>query len=127
MHTAREKYGIASINGKIYVAGGSNTDSLECYDPISNTWSSKKPMIAVQQNVFEWSNKLYAIGYNKNLDQYDPEDDEWTTVRINSSMLRLRLLLFDNTFFEISNCRLDNWVLAMRLSRSPSCTMKFIL
>lgn len=86
MPTARYDYGIASINDKIYVAGGAHSNALECFDPILGAWTSKASMIKKRQNfaLFVWSEKLYAIGFNNDLDQYDPDDDEWITVRINS-------------------------------------------
>lgn len=96
MPTGRCDYGIASINGKIYVAGGvrmnacgkfvGGTNALECYDPILSTWINKETMSGSRNLfvLFEWSKKLYAIGYANNVDQYDPDDDKWTTVRINA-------------------------------------------
>lgn len=94
MPTARSDYGIASINGNIYVAGGVKTNVLECYDPIRNTWTRRKDMIGDRQNfaLVEWYEKLYAIGYSNNLDQYDSGNDKWTTVRINLKLVRLQLL-----------------------------------
>ncbi len=98
--TPRSSFGIAVHQNKIYVVGGNvgydvSTDSPilcslnEVYDPLTNTWESKKPMPTnrsqLSANVV--NDKIYLIGgrtggqYSTvNLNEvYDPETDSWTT------------------------------------------------
>src|ERR1043166_3795658 len=47
MPTARQYLAAASAGGTIYVLGGSNfnvLDTLEAYDPATNTWTTKASM-----------------------------------------------------------------------------------
>lgn len=90
MPTARNGFATATMDGKIYVAGGRTsqgfTNIVECYDPINDVWSTKKAMKHEREkfSLFEWFGKLYAIGWVEHLEQYDPDWDEWTVVRTNS-------------------------------------------
>lgn len=100
MPTPRERssFGIAACQNKIYVIGGSNgnkgyTDYLstnEVYDPLTDTWETKKPMPSnmnwVEANVVD--GKIYAmgvtmddyhIGYIPLNEVYDPAIDSWDT------------------------------------------------
>src|SRR5262249_27288509 len=50
MPTPRDDFSISDVNGIVYVAGGEvfnnclPINTLEAYDPIANTWSTKSPM-----------------------------------------------------------------------------------
>lgn len=88
MYTARFDYAAATMNGKIYVAGGSegnsviNLDTVECYDPIDDIWTVKHSMNHTRRNfsLVVSKGKLYAMGCVKYIEQYDPDQDEWTVV-----------------------------------------------
>jgi N-acetylneuraminic acid mutarotase len=98
--TPRSSFGIAVHQNKIYVIGGNvgfdSTTELpilcslnEVYDPLTDTWESKKPMPTnrsqLSANVV--NGKIYLIGgrtggqYSTvDLNEvYDPETDSWTT------------------------------------------------
>jgi N-acetylneuraminic acid mutarotase len=97
MPTARNAFGVAVVDGKIYAIGGYNASYLstnEMYDPITDTWSIKKsmptaraiPAIAVYQN------KIYVIGgiigesdtshsgFTGITEVYDTLTDTWETM-----------------------------------------------
>jgi N-acetylneuraminic acid mutarotase len=98
MPTPRAGFGVAVLNGKIYAMGGfdrSQTHFLtvnEEYDPATNTWTEKAPMLTPRVSfataVFE--GKIYSFG-GQILDQngnrvvinvtevYDAATDTWTT------------------------------------------------
>lgn len=85
------------INGKLYVVGGLGPAGLQtlqnttyCYDPASNTWSTKAPMPAA----LRWGargnavigNKMYVIGGQDGASQYfdtvycyDASTNSWST------------------------------------------------
>ena len=84
----REGLGVAVVNGKTYALGGSNPGPIgpyqdvvnEEYDPITNTWTYKKPIptpMAYFVSVV-YQNKIYCIG-NENgaVEVYDPSTDTW--------------------------------------------------
>lgn len=91
MFEKRSCFGVASLEGKIYVCGGRNEtflQSAEMYDPKTNQWKNLAPMNAKRCNfvllVFE--DKLYAIGgYNgesdlNSIDIYDPDTGKWKLI-----------------------------------------------
>ena len=49
MTTARSTVGVAVLNGRLYAVGGRDgaacLNSVECYDPHTNKWSIRCPMI----------------------------------------------------------------------------------
>ena len=73
-----------AVNGKIYVIG---SDKNFEYDPVSNTWTSKKsmptPRVFFQMAVHE--NKIYTLGGRQSNivlginEVYDPLTDTWST------------------------------------------------
>ncbi|OKP85840.1 kelch repeat-containing protein [Paenibacillus sp. P32E] len=87
--TARQDSGSAAVNGIIYVIGGhdgkSVTNTVEAYNPSTNTWETKAPMPTSRYRlgVVELDNKIYAIGGTdnetniKNVEVYDPTTDSW--------------------------------------------------
>jgi N-acetylneuraminic acid mutarotase len=98
--TPRSSFGIAVHENKIYVIGGNvgfdSTTGLpilcsinEVYDPLTDTWESKKPMPTnrSQLNANVVNGKIYLIGgrtggqYSTvDLNEvYDPATDSWTT------------------------------------------------
>jgi N-acetylneuraminic acid mutarotase len=88
-------FGMAVVQGKIYVARGSGEYPsgiywTYCYDPISNTWTKKSPIPYHRtiESFAELNGKLYAIGGGDpslggrievtRVDVYDPSSDSWT-------------------------------------------------
>lgn len=95
MPTPRQEIPHALINGKIYVPGGivNNsgipTNSVEVYDPSTDSWSEISPMPEAlhHHTAVELNGKLYIIGgYNAQLfssqtdkvQEYDPQTGIWT-------------------------------------------------
>jgi N-acetylneuraminic acid mutarotase len=86
MPTGRLGAGVATVNGKIYVIGGSNERSAltvnEEYDPVTDTWSAKKRMPTARSNfaIAVYENKIYCIGGGCVANEvYDPETNTWET------------------------------------------------
>ncbi|MEZ4860242.1 MAG: S8 family serine peptidase [Caldilineaceae bacterium] len=77
----------ATLNGKIYVAGGySGLDLLEIYDPGTNTWETAASMESARYAfglAAAPDGYLYAVGgttnyyATANVERYDPVADEW--------------------------------------------------
>jgi YVTN family beta-propeller protein len=85
------------INGKLYLAGGSQasigqgyTNALEVYDPATDTWTAKAPMPLAIASAASGviGGRLYVAGGNldapsyatlNTLEVYDPATDTWTT------------------------------------------------
>ena len=77
------------LNGKIYVVGGNHPtlnllDSLEIYDPATDSWSTGSPMLTPRANLTSAvaGGKFYAIGGGIGVanvfEEYDPGTDSWT-------------------------------------------------
>ncbi|MDR9852874.1 kelch repeat-containing protein [Paenibacillus sp. VCA1] len=99
MPTKRGATSAAVVNGKIYViggytgnlqsiSGGDYSAAVEEYDPITDTWTSKKPMKTPRTWVSSasYNGKIYTMGgVNASSDmlnvieEYNPETDTWTT------------------------------------------------
>ena len=79
MTQARAGLGVIAVDGKIYAIGGSKDDlenamfntyksghvgTNECYDPVSNTWSTLEPMPTPRSNfaITAYQGKIYCIG-----------------------------------------------------------------
>jgi len=55
MSEGRRFAGVTELDGRLYVVGGNNSwgqalKSMECYDPATNTWSSKVPLLNKVRN-----------------------------------------------------------------------------
>lgn len=86
--------GVAAVNGKIYVIGGTNENGYlntnEEYDPATDTWTRKRSMPTLRSGfaIAVYQNKIYVIGgggdfgfeevTGKN-EMYDPLTDTWET------------------------------------------------
>jgi N-acetylneuraminic acid mutarotase len=112
MHEAREKLGVAAVNGKIYAMGGDTLSGFwtfsqgfsgrptggvvgtnEEYDPVTNTWTFKTPMLTPRTGfaIASYKDKIYCIGgaTSHNIytgatvtslnEVYDPTTDTWET------------------------------------------------
>lgn len=94
-NTPRQFPAIASMDGKIYVCGGkvsngSSTNSVEIYDPVTDTWSFAASMIDKRSELalVSYNRKLYAIGgydestrtYLSSAEVYHPERNCWNFV-----------------------------------------------
>jgi N-acetylneuraminic acid mutarotase len=95
--TQRNHLGVAAIDGKIYVAGGrfgggfnsERTPALEVFDPATNTWSTRAPMLSPRGGVasVEANGCLFIIGGEGEYEDarglsveneaYDPRNDSW--------------------------------------------------
>jgi RNA polymerase sigma factor (sigma-70 family) len=95
MPTARFGLSTSVVNGKIYAIGGSvgrpgkfvGLDTVEEYDPTTDTWTKKKDMptarFALSTSVV--NGKIYALGglftptsSTSTVEEYDPTTDTWT-------------------------------------------------
>ncbi|MFA5265585.1 MAG: kelch repeat-containing protein, partial [Opitutaceae bacterium] len=88
--TPRGSFGIAAVDGKIYVIGGvcvvegkeHNLNTVEVYDIASGTWKSGRPMPTPRQQLCAASvaGRIYVMG-GKNaetvVEEYDPGSDTW--------------------------------------------------
>ena len=97
MPTARVFMGVGVVNENIYAVGGMNIPSssgtdfsaVEAYDPVSNTWSTKAPMLTPRHSmgVAVINGVLFAVGGFSfacncdlsTLEAYDPASNTWST------------------------------------------------
>ena len=88
MPSKRQEVSTAALNDKIFViagfdSSGMSTDTLEVYDPETDTWTSAASLpIATNHNAAAVAaGKLYAFGGgSKRAFVYDPEMDAWVDV-----------------------------------------------
>ncbi|XP_053315508.1 kelch-like protein 30 [Spea bombifrons] len=90
MINPRTNHASTTLNGEIYVIGGTLQDAVEveCYDPYTGTWSPVSPALKYVSNfaVVGCSGKLYLIGscaikYNAlTLQCYNPATDGWSVI-----------------------------------------------
>ncbi len=94
MPTARGATAAGTVNNKIYVIGGHNgtdyTNTIEEYDPITNTWTAKTTTSSMPYPRGDYAGcavngKIYAIGgWNRPnitydiVEEYDPATNTWT-------------------------------------------------
>ena len=91
MPTRRFGPGVAALDNKIYVTGGSGDDgqtmsSVDCYDPDTNTWSQMANMniARASHSLVSLDGRLYAIGGGYHVDSvevYDPDNNTWTLLQ----------------------------------------------
>jgi N-acetylneuraminic acid mutarotase len=91
MATARAQFGAAAgADGRIYAFGGINDtfngslDSLERYDPATDSWSTLAPLPIGRANhaaAAGADGRIYAIGGNdSNVEAYNPATNTWSAV-----------------------------------------------
>ncbi|XP_050340989.1 kelch-like protein 17 [Bactrocera neohumeralis] len=79
-----------TLNGKIYIMSGINGDndyikSVECYNPVSNAWTSCADMIERHTFSVAAAHKghIYVLGSNgdkKTVERYDPQRNTWSKI-----------------------------------------------
>lgn len=90
--TARSSFGIAVASDRIFVIGGTRTDTLgavdtvEAYDPVSDRWTTaaQMPTPRSQVGAAMVGGKIYAVGGNtgheRAFEAYDPVIDQWSVL-----------------------------------------------
>jgi len=92
MPTPRCDFGVAVLEGKIYVIGGVNKNgeylgTVEVYNPATNSWTSK-PSMPTKRSEFAtavYNGKIYVFGGNTSsgiigtTEVFDPQTNTWTT------------------------------------------------
>ncbi|MDY7077431.1 MAG: kelch repeat-containing protein [Chloroflexota bacterium] len=85
MTTARDHPGVVGVDGKIYVFGGSNAsgalDSVEIYDPATDTWTSGPSMPGAKStpSAVAGGGLIYVLGGNELVYCFDPSQGTWST------------------------------------------------
>jgi len=89
----RQEHSVVALRGEVYVIAGflgqSVTDSIDAYDPVSQTWRNvgEVPEAMQHVNAAVVNDKLYIAGYyygssfsqtRPNVYEYDPDTGEWT-------------------------------------------------
>jgi N-acetylneuraminic acid mutarotase len=91
MSIPREEINGVSLNGKIYVIGGSEdknkiTDKVDYYDPVSDEWHSVTPLPTPRDHIGAsvYDNKIFVVGGfdvhdtpTNELLIYDPQKNSW--------------------------------------------------
>ena len=96
--TDRDRFGIGVVNGVIYVIGGLAPagaapilNTVEAYDPVTDTWATKAPMPTARFHlaVGVVNGLIYAVGGEgyvgdrdvifNTMEAYDPVTDTWAT------------------------------------------------
>ncbi|KAG8454845.1 hypothetical protein GDO86_001168 [Hymenochirus boettgeri] len=125
MNIARNRVGVAVIDGAIYAVGGScgseHLKSVEKYDPENDTWTfvASMPTARIGAGVAACRGRLYAVGgfdgetrWNT-VDCYHPEEDRWqpmasmTTIRSGAGVIALDNYLYAVGGYDGTN-QLDN-------------------
>jgi uncharacterized protein (TIGR03437 family) len=86
--SVRQEISTAVLDGKVYViagfnSSGGNTNTVDVYDPQTNTWSSAAPLpIATNHNAAAVAaGRLYAFGGTSNRTfVYNPQTNSWSDV-----------------------------------------------
>ncbi len=91
MPTARTNHMVATVNNKIYTIGGYNPvggyfNTVEEYDPATNTWTTKAPMPTARSDAAAVvvNGKIYVFGgstgsASDKTEEYDPATNTWAT------------------------------------------------
>lgn len=93
MQVSRAGFGMASYDGKIHTIGGSTpdgvTDSVERYDPQSDTWTrlADLPTPTANMQAVVIGGKIYVAGgslasgaVSDQVERYDPVQDRWSSI-----------------------------------------------
>lgn len=126
MPTARHHLELAVLDGKLFALGGrilgngvqseemdeslTNYDRNEMYDPESNTWTVKEPMLSKRSGFASTvvNDKIYIFGgegireYLSTVEKYDPLTDVWTNEpSMPSERIGLEAVAVDNKIYAI--------------------------
>lgn len=86
----RHEAAFVEIGGKFYLLGGRRIQPVDCYDPVTNTWTeAARPPVEVHHfQPVVWENKIWLVGamtgkypHETALDHipiYDPQSDSWS-------------------------------------------------
>jgi N-acetylneuraminic acid mutarotase len=127
MPTPRSYFAAAAVGGKIYVIGGFNSisglrlDTVDEYDPATNTWISKASMPTARSALAAaaLNNKIYAIGGYDNVsrsflatvEEYDPVANSWTTkTSMPAAKSALAAVAFNNKIYVIGGANAANYL-----------------
>lgn len=92
METRRLQFGVALVNGKLYVTGGRDglmtLNNVECYEPKTDKWETLTSMLTHRHGlgVAVLSGPIYAVGghdgwsYLNTVERYDPQTLHWSFV-----------------------------------------------
>jgi N-acetylneuraminic acid mutarotase len=133
--TASYGYESATINGKIYIVGGSQTttaqqqtsasvDANQVYDPQTNNWTSAANMLtiatygaaAATQDYLAPARLYLAGGYSQNVltsktQVYNPYNNSWTTgTSLSSPRADLALAVVNDVLYAIGGFDGQNWL-----------------
>ncbi|XP_055914343.1 kelch-like protein 5 isoform X2 [Eupeodes corollae] len=95
------------VDGKLYAICAENR-GLECFDPLTNKWSSLPPKneFSAQYALGAVGGYLYAIGghyaegRSKTVERYDPKTQRWSTVSsLKVGRSRISVTAFNNKLF----------------------------
>uniref|UniRef100_A0A1A9ZCF1 BTB domain-containing protein n=1 Tax=Glossina pallidipes TaxID=7398 RepID=A0A1A9ZCF1_GLOPL len=106
MNDSHSSYGICAHNDLIYVIGGRNTSTVECYNPTRDQWHNcaKLPLIyywgnrvAVVENcIFNCGGFRDSTQHTSSVTRYDPREGRWYDVKPTSEKIsRTRLEHFE--------------------------------
>jgi kelch-like protein 10 len=113
MNKIRSNAGAATLNGKIYVAGGFDipiTKSAEVYDPEFNQWTSIAEMIFPRSSLscIAYHGYVYAIGgsgevsLRRSVEKYNPTTNQWFRIRnMSCPRFECRTVVLDDKIFVI--------------------------
>jgi N-acetylneuraminic acid mutarotase len=142
--TARYFLSSCSIDGKIYVMGGTESTSstgqsvgiMEVYDPILNSWDDTKSNMLVNRvelGACAVNGKIYVIGGASNhggvplatVEEYDPSSDTWTTKSVmQTARYGCAFGVIDNKIYVAGGTEDDNFTPSKRLEiYDPSTDM----
>jgi N-acetylneuraminic acid mutarotase len=125
MPTPRNAFGIATVKGKIYVAGGwgfTGPDQqgvlnvLEVYDVAADTWTPRASMPTARNALAAAAvnGKIYAMGgwtgteVTAKVERYDPATDTWTEVRpMNAPNVGLSAAVLDGKIYAMGGSTVE--------------------
>lgn len=144
MPTPRNAFGIATVKGKIYVAGGwgfTGPDQqgvlnvLEVYDPAMDTWTTRASMPTARNALAAAAvnGKIYAMGgwtgteNTATVERYDPATDTWTEVRpmnapnagLSAAVLGGKIYAMGGSAVEVYDPLQDTWTTTRSTNWAP--------
>jgi len=122
MPTARSSFGLAVAGGRIFVVGGTPSDTrsaineVEAYDPVSDHWTAvaKMPTARSQVGAAAVGGKIYAVGGNAGhelvFEVYDPVTDRWATLPpLPTARRNAGVVAIDDRLFVVGGVTPDGW------------------